>query len=457
MMKNYKLKVNILDFGAKTGSNLLQTESIQSAIDYCFKNGGGEIQIPAGEFITGAIRLRSNITLHLLEDAKLIGSRNPNDYFILQKDIIEPVPNYILTNETKINGRSIDGVHYGKKWFNSLIKVYNAKNIAIIGEKNSIIDGRDCYDENGEEGFRGPHCISICKSKNIDIYGITIVNSANWAYCIWSCKNVTCKNSTIKAGHDGFDVFDCENVLVEDCDFYTGDDCIAGYANYKVRISNCKLSSTCSAFRFAGTNVKISNCKVEGNSKFVHRYTLTKDEKITGKLLSDLENPNHRYRMKSFYTYYADNRLEIIKKPSKITIENCTVENSEKFLHYNYSGNETWQQNRPLYDISFKNIVVKNISMPMIAYGSQEEPFTLNLESVDILLSNNYTDDCLIRSANLKSVNFNKVCVKNFNGETVVKNYGENKGKIAINCSDFGNEIKSAIKETKQEFVVDCI
>ena len=132
-MKKYNLKVSIEDFGAKSNTVELQTQRIQSAIDYCFKNGGGEIQVPKGEFLTGAIRLRSNTILHLLEGAKLIGSRNPNDYAILQDDKIEPVSPNMLTNETKVNGRSIDGIHFGRRWFKY---VENIDTIEFLGMAN---------------------------------------------------------------------------------------------------------------------------------------------------------------------------------------------------------------------------------------------------------------------------------------------------------------------------------
>ncbi len=53
------------------------TEGIQAAIDYCFKSGGGEVVVPAGDYITGGIRLRSNVKFKLSDGAHLIGSRNP--------------------------------------------------------------------------------------------------------------------------------------------------------------------------------------------------------------------------------------------------------------------------------------------------------------------------------------------------------------------------------------------
>ena len=82
--------VSICDFGAER-NNELQTAKIQNAIDYCFNQGGGEVQIPEGVFLTGGIRLRSTVTLHLLKNAVLKGSKNPEDYFGYLNDKTEPL------------------------------------------------------------------------------------------------------------------------------------------------------------------------------------------------------------------------------------------------------------------------------------------------------------------------------------------------------------------------------
>ena len=74
------MKISIHDFGAKPDGNI-QTTAIQAAIDHCFLSGGGEVVIPEGIYLTGGIRLRSNITLHLMENAVLKGVRDPEEYY----------------------------------------------------------------------------------------------------------------------------------------------------------------------------------------------------------------------------------------------------------------------------------------------------------------------------------------------------------------------------------------
>ena len=86
-----KKDFTVTDFGAVSGSGTLQTDKLQKAIDCCFAEGGGTVVIPGGEYLTGDIRLRSNVTLYLKSGAKLCGSKNPEDYFNYLSDGVQPL------------------------------------------------------------------------------------------------------------------------------------------------------------------------------------------------------------------------------------------------------------------------------------------------------------------------------------------------------------------------------
>lgn len=103
-----KLSVSIVDFGAKDDGNL-QTSAIQAAIDHCFLNGGGEVVIPEGEYLTGGIRLRSNTTLHLMKDAILKGVRDPEEYFGYLNDNVEPLKKEQITDAGYVGLWTIHG------------------------------------------------------------------------------------------------------------------------------------------------------------------------------------------------------------------------------------------------------------------------------------------------------------------------------------------------------------
>ncbi|MBQ8185349.1 MAG: hypothetical protein IJ037_00575 [Clostridia bacterium] len=383
---------NILQYGAVPGS--VCTSAIQAALDECFRSGGGTVVIPAGDYITGGIRLRSNTTLLLEDGAHLIGSRNPEDYYGWKTDTLEPVnPAYISDLTWLPPSERSDPTMNMKpccRWSNGLIRAIDAENIAVIGEGNAVIDGRDCYDANGEEHYRGPHAISMHHCRNIRLEGYTVKDSANWAQAIFFSENITAKNLRAIAGHDGIHLTGCDNVTISGCVFETGDDCIAGIDNCGVTVTDTVCNTACSAFRFGGTDVLIENCKMIGPARYLFRGSLTREEKAAS--APSLENTDgilrdgagHRFNMLSGFTYYADFSCKIRRQPGNITIRNCEIINADRLLHYNFSGNETWQKNRPLSDVTFEKLTARGIRLPLNAYGDSDVPLTLVMRDCSV-------------------------------------------------------------------------
>ena len=430
---------NILDFGAIPNVDELQTDKIQNAIDKCFEMGGGEIVIPEGVFMTGGIRLRSNMTLHLMKNAVLKGSKEPEDYFGYVDDEVEPLGELITDAEWKRAEKSADkDKDYafmrlaGSRWNNSLIRAINAENISIIGEEGSYFDGSDCFDEKGEEHYRGPHCIGMFYCKNIYFSGYTVKDSANWAHSLFYCESIKAENVTVLAGHDGIHMTVCKNIVIKDCNFYTGDDCVAGFANVNVLVSGCELNSACSAMRFGGTNVLVEKCHIYGPCKYLFRGSLTPEEKKTG-VKPSLEG--HRNNMLSVFTYYSDFSVPIEYQPGNIVIKDCKVDYADRFLHFNFSGNEMWQANRPLDSIRFENIDATDISMPLTAYGDKDVKVTLELKNVSISMRKGFEDIDFMHIANYEKVKLKNVKIDNFKGKTLIRKWTDGNIEIEnLNC-----------------------
>lgn len=432
------LIVSILDYGAKADGTL-QTSRIQRAIDDCFLRGGGEVRIPAGVFFTGGIRLRTGVTLHLLKDAVLKGSRDPEDYFGYRSDTVEPIPAELITDapcvacaggETAYDAgrREYDFKRLpGSRWLNALVRALHAENIAIVGEEGSALDGSNCYDAQGEEGYRGPHCIEMFGCRNITLTGYTVRDSANWAHSLYYCDNVSVSRITVLAGHDGLDVAECRNVRIEDSGFYTGDDCIAGFANLNVWVSGCELNSACSAFRFGGTNVMIEGCHIYGPGRYSFRGSLTEEEKRRG---APSSTAGHRSNMLSAFTYFADYSLPIAQKPGNIVMTGCKIENADRLLHYNYSGNETWQKNRPLGNIRFAQIDATGIGMPLTAYGDAKEPVTVEFEDVRVAFRPEARKVSFMHACNYRRISLRNVTVTGNNAAPLIKTWSD--GKVEI-------------------------
>ena len=380
-----KLLISVTDLGAKPGSTDVQTVFFQEALDRVWQSGGGVVQVPAGRYLIGSIRIRSNTTLYLCAGAEIYGVREPAAYNILTNDTLEPLPAEWISEKgwepfRKGVVRSYDFMKPCSPWTNGLIRAVGAENVSIIGEPGSLIDGQDCYDENGEEYYRGPHGISMFHCRNVTMRGYKIRNTGNWAHLIYHTVGICVSSVIVEGGHDGVHTRGCTNITVQNCEFYTGDDCIAGCANVNVLITDCVFNTACSGLRYGGTNILVRNSKFYGPAKFFFRGSLSVEEKKNG---AEAHRP-HRVNMLSAFTYLADFSVPIIEEPGNIIIKDCTIDNVDRFLCYNFSGNANWQTCKPLASIKFENIVAKDIAMPLTAYGSASLPVDLSLKHIQV-------------------------------------------------------------------------
>ncbi len=445
----------VTDFGAVPFSEDPQTEMLQRAIDHCFKIGGGEVRVPAGDFLTGGLRLRSNVRLYLEQGAHLIGSREPKDYFAVLSDKLEPLaPNDltdVLWKPVDVRKNFDHMNRAGSSWNNALIRAIDADNIAIIGENGSYIDGRDCFDISGEEHYRGPHAVNFFRCSNIIFKGYEIKNSANWAHALFDCTNIQMENVTVTAGHDGIHLTSCRNIDIRRCDFYTGDDCIAGIDNLNMSVSDCVLNTACSAFRFGGTNAVIEKCRIFGPAKYLFRGSLSDEEKRNGG-----QPVGGRRNMLSAFTYYADFSRNISRPAGHILMTDCDISNADRFLHYNYSGNEPWQRNKPLEEITFKRIKARGIKNPLTAYGSSDIPIRLALEDCEISFSENRAPEAFMHLCNYDKVLLKNTTVKNVNGGELIKSWSEGGEIVADNFDTYGFD-GEFLKITDEPFVCGAI
>ena len=399
---------SIADFGAVT-SDLLQTKAIQSAIDACFLSGGGRVVIPCGIFITGGIRLRSGVELYLESGAVLRGSEDPEDYNGFWNDTVEPV-----TDEDR-EGVSRSAIATSE-WCNGLIRVLDAENVTITGEKGSYIDGRNVYNPQGEENYRGPHAISVWRCKGLTLSGYTIIDSANWAHAIFQSSDITVQNVSVYGGHDGFDVRTCDNVLVENCLFHTGDDCIAGFDNHDVTVRNCDLQTACSVFRFGGNRVLIENCR-SAPASFGFRGSIPKDQRH----LSHLPTESARHIAHTAFLYYCDFRAEIRRTPGDITVRNCSFDGIRQLFRLEFDGEHKWCCNRSLSSIAFENCEFLNLDKEGILHGDAKEPVTYTRKNCRITKKEGAEDFPLLICTNFDKVEMDGVTVEGFDQPYVEK------------------------------------
>ncbi|MGB9601611.1 MAG: glycoside hydrolase family 28 protein [Verrucomicrobiia bacterium] len=247
---------NVKDYGAKGDGKTGDTAAINRAIEAC-GSGGGRVEFPPGRYLSGTLKLRSNMTLFFESGARLVGTTNLDEYY-------HPSPPDYMP-EAK----------WGK-WHRGLIVGENVENVTIEGE--GVIDGNKVFDPTGEERMRGPHTIVFVNCKNFTIRNVSIVDSANYAVFFQVSDDVEIENVTIKGGWDGVHFRGaekryCKNVRIVNCRMFTGDDSIAGRYWENVLISGCILNSSCNGIRIIGPvrSVIIQNCLMYGPGVYPHR------------------------------------------------------------------------------------------------------------------------------------------------------------------------------------------
>ncbi|MFC0877297.1 glycoside hydrolase family 28 protein [Saccharicrinis sp. FJH2] len=258
---------NINDYGAARDGKTKITDAIAKAIKAASDNGGGTIFFPAGEYLTGPVVLKSNITIFLDAGALLKFSDDFDDYLPMVQsrwegtDVVNFSPLFYAFKDSNITitGRGrIDG--QGKKWWDYHHWLYSQpKDFKSKWQTEFAKQNKDVIlpDQPGmvERGFLRPPFIQPMYCKNIRIEGITITNSPFWTINPEFCQNVTVTNVTINnpisPNTDGINPESCRYVHISNCHISVGDDCIT-IKSGKDRAGR-KMAAPCE-------NITITNC-----------------------------------------------------------------------------------------------------------------------------------------------------------------------------------------------------
>ncbi|XP_010519488.1 PREDICTED: probable polygalacturonase isoform X2 [Tarenaya hassleriana] len=223
----------ITDFGAVGDGKTSNTKAFREAISKLGQraaDGGSQLVIPQGKWLTGSFNLTSHFTLFIQKGATILASQDESEW-----PVVAPLPSYG-------RGRDAPGPR-----FSSLIFGTNLTDVVITGN-NGTIDGQGKYwwvkYRKGEFKLTRPYMIEVLFSDNVQISDITLIDSPSWNVHPVYCKNVIVKGLTILApidspNTDGIDPDSCTNTLIEDCYVVSGDDCIAvksGWDQYGIKV-----------------------------------------------------------------------------------------------------------------------------------------------------------------------------------------------------------------------------
>ena len=255
------IKLNVRDLGAVGDGNTKDTLAIQQTIERCSAFGGGEVIVPAGDYLAGALTLRSGVTLRVEEGATLNGSTDLADYPLAQ---------------VRWEGHWIKG-------YSGFISATDAQDIGLVGKGriigNPTLKGRVDRATN----LRYPALIEFTNCRNVLVEDLSTEQFGMWSTHPVYCENVTFRNVNFKSAADGIDVDSSKHTIIDGCTFDTADDCISlksgrgaegnliGRVCEDTLITNCTLSD--SGFACIGigseTSGGVRNVRIE-HCKFIH-------------------------------------------------------------------------------------------------------------------------------------------------------------------------------------------
>ena len=399
--------VDITDFGAVPGdSTKLATEAIANAILAMNQAGGGVVVVPEGTFWTGPITLKSNVNLHLADGAVLKFSTDVKQYFPAVPSRWEGIdcnnthPLIYAYGETNIaltgNG-TIDGCAAYTNWWgrgtwterrpwrldpadpNSPLMEGSRVRLLAWGESGAPMYERT-YTE--VDGLR-PQTIHFNRCTTVLIEGVTLLNSPFWVIHPLMCNDLTIRGITANnngPNGDGCDPESCKNVLIEDCVFNTGDDCIAiksgrnedgrkwGIPSENIIVRNCTManghggvvigSEISGGFR----GLFVENCKMD--SPNLDRVIRIKTSTARGGVIEDIHVRNIEVgqcreavlRINLKYEQNEIARRGFIPEVRDVTLENVTCQKSTYGVRFDGLDEETKINDITLRNCSFEGV-----------------------------------------------------------------------------------------------------
>jgi polygalacturonase len=329
---------NVKDFGAVADGSAKCTEAIGKAIDAAAQAGGGTVYFPAGQYLTGPIHLKSNITLYLDAGSLLKFSTDFDDYLPMVKSRWEglecinfspQIYAYQCENIAIVGRGTIEG--QGKVWWDKVRRGASQADLAkyteMFEQANKDVMGYAYFKQKGF--FLRPPMIQPVDCRRVRIEGVRLQNPP-----FWTCNPVYCddvvitglsiKNPADSPNTDGINPDSCRNVHISDCHISVGDDCITiksgrdedgrrvGRPCENITVTNCTMldghGGVVIGSEMSGgvKKVTISNCVFNGTDKGIRMKTtrgrggVVEDIRVSNIMMVDI--PTGPIYLNMFYT-----------------------------------------------------------------------------------------------------------------------------------------------------------
>lgn len=229
------MNVNILDYGANGDGKALNTEAFAAAVQACARSGGGYVEVPAGAYLTGTVRLASNVFLRLAPGARVLGSPLLRDYEGPERGCAWDQRLGRITGNPELN------------LCRALILAEDAQDCGIVGP--GTIDG--CRGGVPAPEAGRPMLVVFSRCRNVTLRDLTLTRPGMFCSYMLACRDVTIRGVRIESATtpcgDGLDFDGGENVTISDCLIDAGDDGISlksltpGEPCLRFTISNCVI------------------------------------------------------------------------------------------------------------------------------------------------------------------------------------------------------------------------
>ncbi|MET8521607.1 glycoside hydrolase family 28 protein [Nocardioides sp. NPDC004968] len=233
-------EVSVVDFGADPSGQTKSTDAFKEAIAAVNEAGGGRVEVPAGVFLTGAIHLKSNVNLHLADDATIRFSRDKADFLPVVKTRYEGVELYNYSpfiyahrveNVAVTGNGTLDGNADADNWWDWKAdsprpETPDRNELFRMGEEGVPVEERVF----GAGHYIRPNFVEFYESRNILVQGVTLNNSPMWLLHPTLSENVTIDGVHLESlgpNNDGVNPESSRDVLIKNTFFNTGDDNIA--------------------------------------------------------------------------------------------------------------------------------------------------------------------------------------------------------------------------------------
>ena len=251
-------QVSLLDYGGVPDGITANTAAFSKAISALAKQGGGHLRVPEGVYLTGPIKLRSGIDLHVERGAVILFSPDKREF--LEKGKVRPAITASKCQDVSISGEGIiDG---NGAWWRAVKrgKVSDTEWNEFLKKGGTVMDGGtlwyayglkhypDIADNYLEQERLRTHLVRFTDCQRVSVTGVTLQNAPKFHLVPQHCTDVTIENVTVRCpwnaqNGDGIDIMQCQRVYIARCTVDVGDDGIclkAGAGEKALKDGPCK-------------------------------------------------------------------------------------------------------------------------------------------------------------------------------------------------------------------------